>query len=107
MTENDPEMRAYVDKLVSYLAAAQKADGYLYTAWSLKANDYADMTCCSYDQEGYQWTGSQFSHELYNAGHMYEAAVAHYQATGTKDFLNIATRNADLIYKICVEEGKK
>ncbi|MEM7374775.1 MAG: beta-L-arabinofuranosidase domain-containing protein [Bacteroidota bacterium] len=107
MTEKDPEMRAYVDKLVSYLAAAQEADGYLYTAWSLKANEYAEMTCCSYSKDGHQWTGSQFSHELYNSGHMYEAAVAHYQATGTKDFLNIATKNADLIYKICVEDGNE
>lgn len=106
MTEDNPEMRAYVDKLVSYLAAAQEADGYLYTAWSLKANDYAEMTCCSYSKDGHQWTGSQFSHELYNSGHMYEAAVAHYRATGTRDFLNIATKNADLIYHICVEEEK-
>ncbi len=105
-TGKDPEMRAYLDKLVSYLAAAQEEDGYLYTAWSLKANDYAKLSCCSYHEEG-RYVGSQFSHELYNAGHMYEAAVAHYQATGTKDFLNIATKNADLVYKICVEEGKK
>lgn len=104
MTDNDPELRAYVDKLVSYLAAAQEENGYLYTAWSLKANEYNDFTCCSYEDDG-QWVGSQFSHELYNAGHMYEAAVAHYQATGTNDFLDIATKNADLIYKVCVEEG--
>ena len=103
-TGKDPEMRAYLDQMVTYLAAAQQEDGYLYTAWTLKANEYADMTCCSYHEDG-QYVGSQFSHELYNAGHMYEAAVAHYQATGTKDFLNIATKNADLVYKVCVEEG--
>lgn len=103
-TGKDPKMRAYLDKLVSYLAAAQQEDGYLYTAWTLKANDYADMTCCSYHEDG-QFVGSQFSHELYNAGHMYEAAVAHYQATGTKDFLNIATKNADLIYEVCMARG--
>ena len=47
-----------------------------------------------------------FSHELYNAGHMYEAAVAHYQATDSKSFLNIAIKNADLIYQRCIEEGE-
>ncbi len=106
MLEDDPELRAYVDTLVSYVAAAQEDDGYLYTAWTLKANDYANMTCCSYDAAG-KFVGSRMSHELYNAGHMYEAAVAHYRATGEKNFLNIATKNADLIYHLCVEEGQE
>src|SRR4029079_2895817 len=39
------------------------------------------------------------SHELYNAGHMYEAAAAHYEATGEKSFLDVATKNADLLVK--------
>ncbi|MDH3650867.1 MAG: glycoside hydrolase family 127 protein, partial [Saprospiraceae bacterium] len=65
MTDNDPKLRTYVDELVGYVAAAQEADGYLYTAWSLKANEYAEMTCCSYTKEG-RYIGSKFSHELYN-----------------------------------------
>src|SRR5690606_20889659 len=106
MLEDDPELRAYVDTLVYYIGAAQEDDGYLYTAWTLKANDYNDFTCCSYDPAG-QFVGSRMSHELYNVGHMYEAAVAHYRATGEDNFLNIATKNADLIYRLCVEEGKE
>ena len=105
MLEDNPEFRAYVDKLVYYIGEAQEDDGYLYTAWSLKANDHMELRCCSYDERG-RYIGSKFSHELYNMGHMYEAAVAHYQATGEKDFLNIATKNADLTYKLCVEEGE-
>ncbi len=103
MTKDDPELRAYLDQLVSYVAGAQEEDGYLYTAWTLKANEYAELRCCSYHENG-RFIGSKFSHELYNDGHMYEAAVAHYRATGTKDFLNVATKNADLIYRLCVEE---
>ena len=106
MLEDDPALRAYVDTLVYYIGAAQEDDGYLYTAWTLKANEYNDFTCCSYDPAG-QFVGSRMSHELYNAGHMYEAAVAHYRATGEDNFLNIATKNADLIYRLCVEEGKE
>ncbi|WPP51667.1 glycoside hydrolase family 127 protein [Catalinimonas niigatensis] len=105
MLKENPELEAYLDTLVSYLEAAQEDDGYLYTSWTLKANEYNDFICCSYDPSG-RFEGSRLSHELYNAGHMYEAAVAHYRATGKDDFLNIAIRNADLIYQLCVEEGK-
>ena len=59
MTKSDPERAVYLDKLVSYLAAAQEDDGYLYTAWTLKANDYADLSCCSYSEKG-QFEGSRF-----------------------------------------------
>ncbi len=106
MDNENPELKAYLDKLISYISAAQEDDGYLYTPWTLKANDYAEMHCCSYSEDG-QFINSRWSHELYNSGHMYEAAVAHYRATGEKSFLDVATKNADLIYKICIEEGKK
>ena len=107
MLEKDDDLRAYVDTLVSYIARAQEADGYLYTPWSLKANDYASMACCSYDESGERYSNSRWSHEMYNSGHMYEAAVAHYQATGAKNFLDVATKNADLVYRLCVEEKKE
>ncbi|MEQ9437406.1 MAG: glycoside hydrolase family 127 protein [Cyclobacteriaceae bacterium] len=105
MLEENPYLETYLDTLLYYIGAAQEEDGYLYTAWTLKANDYADMTCCSYDPAG-KFVGSRMSHELYNAGHMYEAAVAHYRATEKESFLDIATRNADLIYHLAVEEGQ-
>jgi Fe-S-cluster containining protein len=47
-----------------------------------------------------RWSFIKQSHELYNVGHMYEAAVAHYMATGKRNFLDIAIKNADLIDRV-------
>jgi DUF1680 family protein len=106
MLEPNPGLEAYLDTLIGYLAAAQEEDGYLYTPWTLKANDYNKFYCCTYSEEG-KWVGApQGSHEFYNAGHMYEAAVAHYLATGKPDFLDIAVRNADLVYDVCITRGE-
>jgi len=105
MLEKNPKMRAYLDSLVYYVAEAQEEDGYLYTAWSLGANEYVDFACCSYHEEG-QWIGTPFaSHEFYNVGHMYEAAVAHHLATGERTFLEVAIKSADLIYDVCITRG--
>lgn len=105
MLEDDPGMEAYLDSLIYYISEAQEEDGYLYTAWTLKANEYIDFACCSYHEEG-QWIGtSNSSHEFYNVGHMYEAAVAHYLATGKQSFLNVAIKSADLIYDVCITQG--
>ena len=105
LIEEDPELAAYLDTLVYYVSEAQEEDGYLYTAWTLKANDYIDFSCCTYSEEG-QWIETQnSSHEFYNVGHMYEAAVAHYQATGSRTFLDVALKNADLIYDVCITQG--
>ena len=87
----DPELDAYLDGLIAKIAAAQEDDGYLYTIRTLgaaKGNDYAG------DE---RWAYLVHSHELYNVGHMYEAAVAHYRATGKRTLLDVATKNADLI----------
>ena len=87
----DPELDAYLDGLIAKIAAAQEEDGYLYTIRSLdaaKGHPYAG------DE---RWEYLVHSHELYNVGHMYEAAVAHYRATGKRAFLDIAIKNADLI----------
>ncbi len=105
MNEPNPKMAMFLDTLIGYMQAAQEKDGYLYTAWSLKANEYNKFACCTYDPNGkFLGTYKTASHELYNAGHMYEAAVAHYKATGKKSFLNIATKNANLIYNLAVTE---
>jgi DUF1680 family protein len=99
-------MEAYLDSLIYYISEAQEEDGYLYTAWTLKANEYTDFYCCSYHDDG-QWLGTtESSHEFYNMGHMYEAAVAHYLATGKRNFLDIAIKNADLIYDVCMVQKK-
>ncbi len=96
MVKPDPKMEAYLDQLIGYIAAAQEPDGYLYTAYTANAREGGkrQITCC-YDKE--RWDNLPASHELYNAGHMYEAAVAHYLATGKRTFLDIAIKNADLI----------
>jgi len=105
MIEDDPELAAYLDTLVYYVSEAQEEDGYLYTAWTLNANEYIDFSCCTYSDEGRWIETPNSSHEFYNVGHMYEAAVAHFLATGELSFLDVATRNADLIYDVCMTQG--
>lgn len=84
----------YLDTLIAIIGAAQEKDGYLYTFRTIKPAIL------------HEWLGDKrwqkdsiLSHELYNAGHLYEAAYAHYNATGKKNLLNIATKNADLLVK--------
>jgi DUF1680 family protein len=82
----DPELDAYLDRLITKIAAAQEPDGYLYTiATANKRGAEA------------RWKDEQWSHETYCAGHMFEAAVAHSQATGKRSFLDVATKVADLL----------
>jgi len=80
--------------LIAKIAAAQEEDGYLYTNLTIDPSKAADGG----GEE--RWTSLPIHHELYNVGHMYEAAVAHYQATGERSFLDVAIRNADLIDKV-------
>lgn len=87
----DPELDKYLDDLIAKIAAAQEEDGYLYTARTLGFID--GMTGPQ------RWTNLAASHELYNVGHMYEAAVAHFLATGKRSLLDVAIKNADLIVK--------
>lgn len=89
----DEEMEKMIDSLILYVAAAQEEDGYLYTTRTIGKNTH-------------RWAGEQrwelvheLSHELYNLGHLFEAATAHYSATGKRSFLDIAIRSADLIVK--------
>jgi uncharacterized protein len=97
MTHPDATLQAYVDKLIGYMAAAQEDDGYLETAWTArdKIDNPANIICCYPKQQ--KWIDSGMSHELYNLGHMYEAAAANYEATGQKNFLDVATKSADLL----------
>jgi DUF1680 family protein len=105
MLEENPSLEACLDTLIGAIAAAQEDDGYLYTAYTLKANEYNHFACCTYSDQGKFAGTSESSHEFYNAGHMYEAAVAHYLATGKRTFLDVAVRNADLIHHVCLVEG--
>ena len=87
----DPVLRNYVDSLVTLIAAAQEDDGYLYTTRTIDPVNMAPGA----GRE--RWIDEWVSHELYNVGHMYEAAVAHYLATGSDSFLNVALKNAELV----------
>ena len=89
----DPELEKYVDDIIEKIAAAQEEDGYLCTWKTINP----DTTPAWWVKPGPRWHNLGASHELYNAGHMYEAAVAHYLATGKRSFLDIALKNADLI----------
>jgi DUF1680 family protein len=85
----DTMMRLYLDKLIAIMAGAQWEDGYLYTFYSLPQR-----------QPEMRWTNVKDRHEQYCMGHMLEAAVAHYQVTGDKTFLTIATRCADYLGRV-------
>ena len=98
----DPELDKYLDELIGKIGAAQEEDGYLYTARSI----FPEPPKVLWVDTEERWANMYLGHELYNAGHMYEAAVAHYQATGKRTFLDIAIKNADLIDSV-FGPGKK
>jgi DUF1680 family protein len=90
----DPRLEAYLRTLIQKIAAAQEPDGYLYTTRTIDP------------QNPHPWAGKKRweleeddSHELYNLGHLYEAAFAHYQATGDKALIDISLKSAELLDK--------
>ena len=90
----DPKLDAYVDGLIAKIAAAQEPDGYIYTTRTINP------------KQPHPWAGPgrwvferDDSHELYNLGHLFEAAVAHHLGTGKSTLLNVATKAADLLVK--------
>ena len=96
-TYPDKKVEQYIDSVIAIIASAQESDGYLYTARTQNPD------------QPHEWAGERrwvkeedLSHELYNLGHMVEAAIAHYQATGKRNFLDIAIRYADCV---CREVG--
>lgn len=97
----DPKLDAYLDSVITLIAAAQEPDGYLTTCVSNKCTRLSGW-----------WGSSRWekinSHELYNSGHLYEAAVAHYQATQKRTLLDVAIKNADLVCQVFgPNEGQK
>jgi len=91
----DSDRRQYLDRLIRIIGAAQWEDGYLFTFYSVPER-----------QPDKLWTNIAWIHEQYCAGHLYEAAVAHYEVTGDEAFLRIARRNADLICRIFHPAGR-
>ncbi len=98
-TYPDKQLEKYIDSVLVIVAAAQEPDGYLYTSRTMNP------------KHPHQWAGKrrwekveELSHEFYNLGHMIEGAIAHYQATGKRNFLDIAIKYADCV---CREIGDK
>lgn len=96
-TYPDKRLENYIDSVLVIVAAAQEPDGYLYTSRTMNP------------KHPHEWAGSKrwemvedLSHEFYNLGHMVEGAIAHYQATGKRNFLDIAMKYADCV---CREIG--
>jgi DUF1680 family protein len=91
------ELEIVLDSLVSIIKIGQEKDGYL-TTWRT-INPAKPPAPWVKTPKGERWDGLFMSHEMYNAGHLYEAAVIHYKATGKRNFLDIALKNADLMVK--------
>lgn len=89
----DKQLDAYLDTLISIIETGQEADGYLTTWRTINGM----KPPASWVRPGQRWEHLAASHELYNSGHMFEAAEAHYRATGKRSFLDIAIKNADLL----------
>lgn len=91
-THPDPKLDGTLDRLIANIAAAQEPDGYLYTARTLGATNA--MTGPA------RWSNVRSSHELYNLGHLFEAAAAHHSATGKRTLLDVARKSADLVCRV-------
>ena len=77
----DPELEKKADEWIDKFAAAQQPDGYINTFYTLTGLDK-------------RWTNMD-KHEMYCAGHMIEAGVAYYQATGKRKLLDVCIRMTD------------
>jgi len=91
----DAALEQHLDAWIARIAAAQEPDGYLYTFRTMHP-----------DSPAHKWIGQQrwekdpdLSHELYCAGHLYEAGVAHFQATGKRTLLDVCLKNAELLWR--------
>ncbi|MGF7398519.1 glycoside hydrolase family 127 protein [Thermoanaerobacterium thermosaccharolyticum] len=90
----DAELERTADEVIDLIAKVQQSDGYLNTYFTIKEPDK-------------KWTNVRDCHELYCAGHLIEAAVAYYEATGKKKLLDVACRFADHIDSVFGPEPHK
>jgi hypothetical protein len=91
----DPDLERKADEWIKHVAAAQEPDGYLYTFRTMHP-----------DSPGHPWVGKErwendpkLSHELYDCGHLYQAGVAYYLATGNRALLDVCLKNAELLWR--------
>ncbi len=97
----DPGLEAELDELIALIAEAQEPDGYLYTNRTI---DPAHVHPFAGPE---RWSNLVMSHELYNCGHLYEAACAHYTATGKRSLLDVAVKSAMLIREVFGPGGRR
>lgn len=81
MHERDPVLEEEIDRIIGLIAAAQETDGYLSTYYTITSPEL-------------KWSDME-KHEMYNGGHLIEAAVAYYEATGKRELLDVACKLAD------------
>ena len=95
--QDDPELESQFDRIVDVIAAAQEPDGYLYPSHTTKVGSDKNM------MGNKPYTFVVHSHELYNMGHLYEAAIAYFQATGKDKLLKVAEKNARHVNRVFFE----
>ena len=89
----DSKLETYLDSIIAIIKIGQETDGYLTTWYTI---DPKHPPASWVTPANKRWLNSG-GHELYNSGHLFEAAAAHYRATGKRNFLEIALKNADLL----------
>ncbi len=97
----DPRLNTKLDELIQLIAESQEKDGYLFPARTIDPQHPAPGVGPE------RWIYENGSHELYNSGHLYEAAVAHFEATGKRTLLDVAIKNADLVCRTFGPSGRR
>ena len=90
----NPALAAYLDSIISIIKIGQEPDGYLTTWFTI---DRMHPPAWWAQPSPNRWDHEESNHELYNSGHLFEAAAAHHRATGKQNLLKIALKNADLL----------
>lgn len=93
----NPKLERVLDSMIGIVKIGQEADGYI-TTWRT-INPAKPPASWVPVIEGKRWESLQISHELYNPGHLIEAAIVHYEATGKTNFLEIAIKAADMLVR--------
>jgi len=105
MLKPDKKLEEQLDNIIHLITVAQEKDGYLYTARTMGTKKFDRVIGPS------RWLNEEGSHELYNLGHLYEAAVAHFMATNKRTLLDVALKSAELVNsvfgpgKLCLPTG--
>jgi hypothetical protein len=97
----DPRLSTKLDELIQLIVESQEKDGYLFPARTIDPQHPAPGVGPE------RWIYENGSHELYNSGHLYEAAVAHFEATGKRTLLDVAIKNADLVCRTFGPNGRR